>query len=82
VKGDKITMRSLTQKRWLVMVLMALITIHLSVSPAFSAVQQQKKNGSQKDSRQKNDCPKERCYSKERNYQEEFCSEEANCDCK
>jgi septal ring factor EnvC (AmiA/AmiB activator) len=48
VKGDKITMRSLTQKRWLVMVLMALITIHLSVSPAFSAVQQQKKTAAKK----------------------------------
>jgi septal ring factor EnvC (AmiA/AmiB activator) len=58
VKGDKITMRSLTQKRWLVMVLMALITIHLSVSPAFSAVQQQKKTAAKKTAVKKTTAPK------------------------
>ena len=51
-------MRSLTQKRWLVMVLMALITIHLSVSPAFSAVQQQKKTAAKKTAVKKTTAPK------------------------
>ena len=41
-------MRKLTQKRWLVVVFIALITIHLSVSPAFSAVQQQRKTAVKK----------------------------------
>ncbi|MBR1503000.1 MAG: peptidoglycan DD-metalloendopeptidase family protein [Prevotella sp.] len=41
-------MRKLTRKRWLVMVLMAFVTIHLSVCPAFSAVQQQKKTAVKK----------------------------------
>lgn len=41
-------MRKLIQKRWFVMVLFAFITIHLSVSPAFSAVQQQKRTAVRK----------------------------------
>ena len=41
-------MRKLTQERWLVVVFIALITIHLSVSPAFSAVQQQRKTAVKK----------------------------------
>jgi len=44
-------MRILTQNRWLVMVLMAFITIHLSVCPVFSAEQQQKKTAVKKSSR-------------------------------
>ena len=48
MKGDRLTMRKLTQKRWLVVVFIALITIHLSVSPAFSAVQQQRKTAVKK----------------------------------
>ena len=48
MKGDRLMMRKLTQKRWLVVVFIALITIHLSVSPAFSAVQQQRKTAVKK----------------------------------
>ena len=48
MKGDRLTMRKLTQERWLVVVFIALITIHLSVSPAFSAVQQQRKTAVKK----------------------------------
>ena len=48
MKGDRLTMRKLTQKRWLVVVFIALITIHLSISPAFSAVQQQRKTAVKK----------------------------------
>ena len=55
MKGDRQTMRKLTQKRWLVVVFIALITIHLSVSPAFSAVQQQRKTAVKKKTAKKKD---------------------------
>ena len=54
MKGDRLTMRKLTQERWLVVVFIALITIHLSVSPAFSAVQQQQRKTAVKKTTAKN----------------------------
>ena len=46
-------MRRLVQKRWFVIMLMAFVTFHLSLTPSFSAVQQQKKTAVKKTGKSK-----------------------------
>ena len=47
-------MRRLVQKRWFVIMLMAFVTFHLSLTPSFSAVQQQKKTAAKKTGKSRN----------------------------